>query len=67
MIRGVEACNKNHPRNACVGFLVQAEGKKIYFSGDTSRTEAMERELPAERFEAEGRMILRPGEKITWQ
>ena len=116
VIRGVEACNKNHPRNACVGFLVQAEGKKIYFSGDTSRTEAMERELPAEhidyaflpidgiynmdaaeasvcaglikaehtipvhmapgklfdqaaaeRFEAEGRMILRPGEKITWQ
>ena len=51
VIRGVEACNKNHPRNACVGFLVQAEGKKIYFSGDTSRTEAMERELPAEHID----------------
>ena len=44
-IKGTEAYNKNHPRNACVGFLVQADGKTIYFAGDTSRTEAMETEL----------------------
>ncbi len=65
-IRGVQAYNKNHPKNACVGFLVRAEGKKIYFAGDTSRTEAMEKELAAEQFHADGRMILRPGEKIVW-
>ncbi|HJC07207.1 MAG TPA: MBL fold metallo-hydrolase [Candidatus Enterocloster excrementipullorum] len=115
VIRGVQAYNKNHPRSSCVGFLMYADGKKLYFAGDTSRTEAMEKELAAEhidyaflpidgiynmgpaeasacaglirarhtipvhmapgklfdqtaaeQFEAEGRIILRPGEKICW-
>ena len=114
-IKVTEAYNKNHPRNACVGFLVQADGKTIYFAGDTSQTGAMETELAklpidyaflpidgvynmdpkeaslcagligavhtipihmapgklfdqaaAERFEAKGRIILKPGEAIRW-
>ena len=43
VIRSVQAYNKNHPRSSCVGFLMYADGKKLYFAGDTSRTEAMEK------------------------
>ena len=114
-IRGTEAYNKNHPKDQCVGFLVEMDGKKLYFACDTSRTEAMEKELPgeklnyaflpidgvynmgpkeasqcaaligavhsvpvhmmpgalfdraaAEEFQAEGRVIVEPGETICW-
>lgn len=35
------ACNHNHPVTECVGFLISADGVKIYASGDTSKTEFM--------------------------
>ena len=40
-IEATQACNKNHPIDECVGYLVQADGKLIYFAGDTSTTEQM--------------------------
>lgn len=42
-IRAVEAYNQNHARETCVGYLLKLDGKKLYFSGDTSHTEAMKR------------------------
>jgi L-ascorbate metabolism protein UlaG (beta-lactamase superfamily) len=41
-IEAVEAYNKNHDPAQCVGFIVTVDGIKIYFSGDTSKTKAME-------------------------
>jgi len=41
-IEAVEANNKNHDPKLCVGYIVTIDGIKIYFSGDTSRTKAME-------------------------
>ncbi len=40
-IQAVQAYNKNHDRNACVGYIVTVDGKKIYCAGDTSTTEQM--------------------------
>jgi len=40
-IEAVEAQNQNHPIDACVGFIVTADGIKIYFSADTSKTPQM--------------------------
>lgn len=114
-IKGTQAYNQNHPKDQCVGFVVEMEGKKLYFACDTSRTEAMEQELSgerldyaflpidgvynmgpeeasrcaavigavhsvpvhmmpgalfdraaAEKFQAEGRVIVEPGETICW-
>ena len=49
MIQAVEAYNKNHKSEECVGFIITIDGVKIYASGDTSMTEQMktfaEREL----------------------
>ena len=41
-IEAVEANNKNHDPKQCVGFIVTLDGIKIYFPGDTSKTQAME-------------------------
>jgi L-ascorbate metabolism protein UlaG (beta-lactamase superfamily) len=41
-IEAVEAGNKNHDPMECVGFMVTVDGIKIYASGDTSKTKAME-------------------------
>ena len=41
-IEAVEASNKNHPSDQCVGYIVTLDGCKIYFSGDTSKTAQME-------------------------
>ena len=41
-VRAVEAFNAKHPRNACVGYIVTADGKTAYFSGDTSMTNDMQ-------------------------
>jgi len=108
----VEAYNKNHKKEECVGFVLTLDGKKIYCSGDTSTTDQMSRmaameldyalfptdgfynmgpeeasacakvikakvNIPihmapgklfdperAELFEAEGRLIVAPGEEI---
>ena len=50
-IKGTEAYNKNHPKDQCVGFVIEMEGKKLYFACDTSRTKAMEEELPGEKLD----------------
>ena len=49
-IEAVEAANKNHPPDQCVGFIVTVDGKKIYFSGDTSKTKKMA-ELAAKKLD----------------
>lgn len=41
-VEAVQAYNKNHRKDECVGFLVELDGKLVYFAGDTSRTEQME-------------------------
>ena len=40
-IEAVEANNKNHPPDQCVGFIVTIDGFKLYFSTDTSKTARM--------------------------
>lgn len=42
IVTAVPAYNKNH-KSGCVGFVVEAENKKLYFAGDTSKTEYMSR------------------------
>ena len=39
----VEAYNKMHDKNACVGYVLSLEGKRVYFSGDTGPTSDMSR------------------------
>ncbi|MCL2096438.1 MAG: MBL fold metallo-hydrolase [Oscillospiraceae bacterium] len=41
MIQAVEAYNKNHKPEECVGFIITLDGVKIYACGDTSKTEQM--------------------------
>lgn len=41
-VEAVQAYNRNHRKEECVGFLVELDGKLVYFAGDTSRTEQME-------------------------
>ena len=41
-IVAVEACNKNHDPKLCVGYIVTVDGIKVYFPGDTSKTQGME-------------------------
>jgi len=41
-IEAVWAENVNHNPAECVGFLVTIDGIKLYFAGDTSKTEQME-------------------------
>jgi L-ascorbate metabolism protein UlaG (beta-lactamase superfamily) len=41
LIQAVEAANKNHDPKQCVGYIITADGVKIYASGDTSKTEQM--------------------------
>ena len=40
-IEAVEASNKNHPSDQCVGYIITIDGLKLYFSGDTSKTKQM--------------------------
>ena len=40
-IQPVQAYNKNHPVDACVGLVLDFDGVKFYASGDTSTTEDM--------------------------
>jgi len=40
-IEAVEAENKNHPLDQCVGFIITADGIKMYFSCDTGTTKQM--------------------------
>ena len=41
-VEAVEAYNKNHKSDECVGFIIAVDGIKIYASGDTSKTKQME-------------------------
>ena len=40
-IEAVQAYNKNHPVEACVGFVLDFDGIRFYASGDTSTTDDM--------------------------
>ena len=40
-IQAVEAGNKKHDPKECVGYIITVDGIKIYFCGDTSKTEQM--------------------------
>ncbi len=40
-VQAVPAYNKNHDRNACVGFLLTVDGVTLYLAGDTSKTDFM--------------------------
>lgn len=40
-IEAVQAYNKNHPKDQCVGYLVSVDGVTVYFAGDTAKTEQM--------------------------
>lgn len=40
-IEATEAYNRNHPKDACVGFVLSLDGKTVYAAGDTSLTEEM--------------------------
>lgn len=41
LVEAVEAYNDKHNIKECVGYLVEVDGIKIYFSGDTSTTKQM--------------------------
>ena len=41
LITAVQACNKNHPIDKCVGFILELDGVTFYASGDTSMTDDM--------------------------
>ena len=40
-ITAVQACNKNHPIDQCVGMLLEFDGITFYAAGDTSMTDDM--------------------------
>ncbi len=40
-VTAVPAYNKNHSRGSCVGYILDTDGLRLYFAGDTSRTEEM--------------------------
>ena len=40
-VTAVEAYNKNHPAEACVGFVLEFDGVTFYASGDTSMSDDM--------------------------
>ncbi|HAM15461.1 MAG TPA: MBL fold metallo-hydrolase [Eggerthellaceae bacterium] len=40
-ITAVQACNKNHPIDECVGMVLELDGATFYASGDTSMTDDM--------------------------
>ena len=41
IVEAVPAYNKNHKKEECVGYILEFEGRKIYFTGDTGITEEM--------------------------
>ena len=42
-VEAVEAYNRNHPKDECVGYVVCVDGLALYFAGDTSTTAQMAR------------------------
>lgn len=49
-VKAVPAYNKNHSKDASVGFVVEFDGIKLYHAGDTSKTAEMP-ELAKERLD----------------
>ena len=45
-VTAVQAYNKNHKSEECVGYVLELDGKKIYCAGDTSATADMDNKLP---------------------
>ena len=45
-ITAVQAYNKNHSKDECVGYVLEFDGVKVYCAGDTSTTEDMEKKIP---------------------
>ena len=41
-VEAVEAYNRNHDKDDCVGYLLNVDGQLLYFAGGTSRTKQME-------------------------
>ncbi len=41
LVEAVPAYNKNHPKDACVGYIMEFDGRKIYFTGDTGLIDEM--------------------------
>ena len=41
-VQAVPACNKNHPINECVGYLIAVDGALLYVAGDTDYVPFME-------------------------
>jgi len=66
LIYAVEAGNKRHDPKECVGYVVVLDGVKIYFSGDTSKTQQMETfaalELDYALFPGDGLFNMSPDE-----
>ena len=50
-IEGTPACNKNHPVDRCVGFLISVDGVKLYDAGDTSTIPYMRERLAHEKLD----------------
>ncbi|MBU4438755.1 MAG: MBL fold metallo-hydrolase [Acetobacterium sp.] len=50
-IQAVPAYNSGHDKNKCVGYLIEADGIKIYASGDTSTTDYMQDVLSKEKID----------------
>lgn len=50
-IEAVPAYNDTHDRNACVGYVILMDDKKIYASGDTSCTDYMREKLSQEQLD----------------
>jgi len=42
-ITAVEASNANHDPRCCVGYIIEADGIRVYCAGDTSKTADMEK------------------------
>ncbi len=40
-VEATEAYNDMHPKEQCVGYLVEVDGLRLYFAGDTSTTDQM--------------------------
>lgn len=45
-ITAVQAYNKNHSKDECVGYVLEFDGVKVYCAGDTSTTEDIEKKIP---------------------
>ncbi len=65
-IEAVEAYNRNHKREECVGYILTLDGVTLYASGDTSETEQMKtfraRSLDWALFPTDGKFNMGPEE-----